>query len=163
MFRAALAEGRFFEGNSQTVHFEESHPAAFSHLVEWIYQQKVGVEEQGDLIKAKVMKEMYKKDVRAVMEQLTERAIMYIEVWKLADYLSMPKLANYIMRRLVIEFDPRKMKHEKGFNFLLLVEARYSTPAGSHMRAWIIRLLASGLAEFMSDGMFSYQSPRLWC
>lgn len=36
-FGAALKEGRFLKGVTQTVDLEEADPAAFSHVVEWVY------------------------------------------------------------------------------------------------------------------------------
>ena len=41
------------------------------------------------------MEDTYYVFMDDVKEQLTEKALTYIEVWELADFLSMPKLANY--------------------------------------------------------------------
>lgn len=155
------------------MHLPEADPAYFSYVVEWIYQQKVGVEEQGDLIKVyleekvaqnpelkkwlenkeknEVMEDTYYDYMDEVKEQLTEKALTYIEVWKLADFLSMPKLANYIMRRLVNEYDPRKLQCEDGFNFLPLVSACYAHQGP--IRKWIMRLFAAGLTDMRQDWM----------
>lgn len=160
---------------------EEADPAAFSHVVEWVYHQKVGVGETGDLIKVsldkkvaqnqalevwlknrqdknKEMEDIYKKDISLVMVQLTERALTYISVWKLADFLGMPKLANYIMRRLINEFDPRKLKHEGGFDFLPLVNPCYDH--NGPIRSWILRLFLTGLATVRREGDFSLTERR---
>lgn len=184
-FAAALEPGRWLEtqGEEAVVHLEEADPTAFSFVVEWMYQGTIGTEEVGDMIKSRVdaklvplkmlpnfnlwygnreagegfeaEKGMFGKSLSEVREELDARALVWIELWKLADFLNMPKLANIVMLRLITEFDPKKPKHEGGYNFLPLVAPCYddeTTNQSTPVRTWIRFLFAAGLAKIQKPG-----------
>lgn len=104
------------------------------------------------------MEDIYKKDISLVMEQLTERALTYLSIWKPGDFISMPKLAKYIMQRLINDFDPRKLKRDGGFDFLPLANPCYDH--NGPIRSWILRLFLSGLTTVRREGGFSHRAVK---
>lgn len=114
-FAAALVEaaGAETQGGTLTTYLEESDPAAFSHVVEWMCKDRVGLQEHGDLIKTYLDKKVehhttvhdwlgkgrpeddvedeavYKRYVKDVMKELDDRALNYIgglETGRLSQY-----------------------------------------------------------------------------
>lgn len=119
------------EGLAKVCKLEECEIEVFSYVNEWLYTQEI--KETGNV----------KDDDHAA-----PNALMYIEIWKLADFLEMFGLMDYAINQLKKAYDQRD-KTGTARDLLYLVQPCYEgTPENCTLRIWISDLFALGLGDF---------------
>lgn len=131
----------FPEGRTKTCVMAEASADAFSYVQEWIYRQDI--EQVGDITSAPGTEGA---------EKCSPSAVMYADIYRLADYLNRPELQDFVMTRLYKAFDQLGgKKYQMGH---LIKPCCEDTVQGYAPKRWISALFALGV------GVMSYKKAE---